>query len=95
MNKVKILGNRVLLKKIVESEMKGKLIITPEDKEQMRFVVIGVGEGKKLASGETLPIPLKVGDVIYANEFQGQRIKIDDEEHLSMPYEHVLAVEER
>jgi chaperonin GroES len=91
---LKPLGGRVLVKPS-ESEAKSSGGIILPDSAQKRpqeGKVIAVGDGKTLDSGETEPVPVKVGDIVVYPEYGGTEIKIEDEEYLLIDADSILAV---
>ncbi|MFQ5729980.1 MAG: co-chaperone GroES [Waddliaceae bacterium] len=87
------LGNRVLVKRLEAEETKGGIIL-PETakKKQEQAEVIAIGTGKKDKQGNTLPIPVKVGDVVLMEKYSGQEITLDDEEYNIVRADDLIAI---
>jgi chaperonin GroES len=88
------LHDRVLVRRIEESETTAGGIIIPEtakDKPQ-EGEVIAVGKGKIGEDGKLRPLELKDGDRVLFGKYSGTEIKIDGEELVIMREEEVLGV---
>jgi chaperonin GroES len=92
--KTRPLHDRVLLKRIEETEtVKGGIIIPDTAKEKpMEGQVISVGPGKMMEDGKRSPMQVKTGDRVLFGKYAGTEIKIDDEEYIIMREEEILAV---
>ncbi len=86
-------GNRVLAQRLESEEtLKGGIIIPDSAKKKQETAkVIAVGEGKK-TEGKTIPIPVKVGDLILMDKYSGQEITIDDEEYIIVKADDIIAI---
>lgn len=95
--KVKPLYDRVLVKRLSEEERtKGGIIIPDTAKEKpYEGEVIAVGEGKLMENGQLRPLSVKVGDRVLFGKYAGTEIKIDDEEHLILREDDILAIIEK
>jgi chaperonin GroES len=96
MTKLRPLHDRVVIKRIEESEqMIGGLYIPDTAKEKpQQGEVIAVGEGRILENGQRVPLNLKVGDRVLFGKYSGTEVKLDDEEYLIMREDDVLGVVE-
>ncbi|HOW55332.1 MAG TPA: co-chaperone GroES [Syntrophorhabdaceae bacterium] len=92
--KVKPLQDRILVKRIEEEEKtKGGIIIPDAAKEKpQEGMVVAVGDGKVLESGQKVKPGVKAGDKILFGKYSGTEIKIDGEEHLILREDDVLAI---
>jgi chaperonin GroES len=88
------LHDRVLVRRVEESESKiGSIVIPDSAKEKpQRGEVIAVGNGKRLDSGERAPIDVKTGDRILFGKYSGSDIKVDGEEYLIVREDEILAI---
>src|SRR4029450_9879463 len=95
--KIRPLHARFLVKPLETGEMKkGGIIIPDTAKEKpMEAEVVAVGKGKINEEGKQLPLDVKKGDRILIGKYAGTEIKIDDEEHLILREDEVLAVVEK
>ncbi|MGI6394891.1 MAG: co-chaperone GroES [bacterium] len=92
--KLRPLNDRVIVKR-VESETKtaGGIIIPDTAKEKpVEAEVVAVGIGKLLDNGERQTMQVKVGDKILFGKYSGTEVKINNEEHLILREDDVLAV---
>jgi chaperonin GroES len=94
---LKPLGGRVLVKPSEKEQKSSGGIILPDtaQKRPQEGEVVAVGEGKISDAGETLPIPVKVGDIVIYPEYGGTEVKIDDTEYLLVDVDSLLAVRVR
>jgi len=92
--KVKPLGERILVKRLEAGDIKkGGIIIPDSAKEKPQEAkVIALGQGKLLEDGKRAPFEVKVGDKVFINKYGGTEITINDEEHLIVREEDILAV---
>ncbi|MCX7917996.1 MAG: co-chaperone GroES [bacterium] len=92
--KIKPLGDRILVKRIEEEEVKkGGIIIPDTAKEKpQQGEVIAVGPGRVDDSGKKIPMELKKGDKILFGKYSGNEVKLGDEEYLIMREEDVLGI---
>jgi chaperonin GroES len=97
MASIRPLQDRVIIKRIEEGEqIRGGIIIPDTAKEKpQEGEVIAVGEGKKLDSGERVPLDVKEGDRVLFGKYAGTEIKLDGEEYLIMREDDILGVIER
>ena len=94
MAKVRPLHDRLLVKRIEETEtVKGGIIIPDSAKEKpQECQVIAVGNGKILDNGSKVALDVKAKDKILFGKYSGTDIKIDGEEYLILREDEVLAV---
>jgi chaperonin GroES len=91
--KVIPLHDRVLLKRLEEKEvMKGGIIIPDTAKEKpLEAEVIEVGKGRIEQDGKVIPLDVKKGDKVLIGKFSGTEVTINDEEHVIVREEEILA----
>ena len=94
MAKVRPLHDRLLVKRIEETEtVKGGIIIPDSAKEKpQEGEVVAVGNGKILDNGTKVALDVKAGDKILFGKYSGTDIKIDGEEYMILREDEVLAV---
>ncbi|RTL06811.1 co-chaperone GroES [Candidatus Dependentiae bacterium] len=90
--KIKPLGDRVLVKRIEAKNQTASGIYIPDvaqTKGQMGAVV-AVGEGKKdLTSGKTIPVTVQLNDIVFFGQYAG----IDaGDDHLIIKEDELLGV---
>ncbi|OQB09715.1 MAG: 10 kDa chaperonin 5 [Candidatus Omnitrophica bacterium ADurb.Bin205] len=88
------LGDRILVKPLeAEEKTKGGIILPDTAKEKpQEGRVVAVGKGKVLEDGKIQPLEVKPGDKIIYGKYSGTEIKLEDEEHLIIKEEDVLAI---
>ena len=73
--------------------VRGGIIIPDTAKEKpQEGKVVAVGPGKVDENGKRVKLEVKKGDLILIGKYAGTEVKIDDEEHLIMREDDVLAV---
>jgi len=94
MDKIRPLGDRILVKRIKEEEKtKGGIIIPDTAKEKpQEGKVVAVGKGKKTDDGKVIALDVKAGDRILFGKYSGSEIKLEGEEHLILREDDVLGV---
>ena len=92
--KVKPLGDKLLVRRVeAEKKTKGGIVLPDTAKEKpAEGVVLAIGAGKLLDSGERAAFQVKKGDRIIFSSYAGSEITIDGEELMVMGEEDVLAV---
>ncbi|MCF8085828.1 MAG: co-chaperone GroES [Desulfohalobiaceae bacterium] len=91
---LKPLHDRVLVQRVEEEEKtKGGIIIPETAKEKpIRGKVKAAGPGKLTDDGKRMEMSVKPGDMIMFNKYAGTEVKIEDEEHLVMREDDILAI---
>ena len=94
--KLRPLGNRVIVKRLVAEEKLRGGILLPDSakKKQEQAEVIAVGPGKRDKNGNLVPLPVKTGDVILMEKYSGQEITIDDQEYVIVKADELIAIVE-
>jgi chaperonin GroES len=82
--KLRPLHDRVLVERLEESEQKkGGIIIPDSAKEKpQRGTVVAAGSGKRLETGQVIPLDVKAGDKILFGKYSGSEVTIDGHEYL-------------
>ncbi len=91
--KVIPLHDRVLVKRLeAEDTTKGGIIIPDTAKEKPQEAkVIAVGQGRVSEEGKVVPLDVKKGDKVLIGKFSGTEVMIEDEEHIILREEEILA----
>ena len=91
MAKLTPLGERVLVRRVQESEsVRGGIIIPDTAKEKpQEGVVVAVGTGR-YDKGQHVPMTVKEGDRVLFGKYSGSDIKIDNEEFLILKEEEIF-----
>ena len=91
--KIRPLHDRVIVKRIEETEKtKGGIIIPDTAKEKpQEGRVVAVGPGR-LEEGKVISLDVEAGDKILFGKYSGTEIKLDGEEHLILREDDILGV---
>lgn len=92
--KLRPLGNRVLVKRVESEERTASGIIIPDsakEKAQMG-AVLAVGPGKRDKEGNMLPLDIKVNDTVFFGKYAGTDAGDD---YLIISGDEILAVIEK
>ena len=92
-NKLRPLGDRVLIRFIEGEEKVGSIIIPDTAKEKpQEGKVVAAGPGKMGEDGKRIPMELKKGDRVLFSKYAGSEIKIDGVEHIFMREDDILGI---
>ena len=91
---LKPLGNRVLVQRLEpEDTLKGGIILPDSAKKKQETAkVIAIGSGQKTKDGETIPMPIKIGDLVLMDKYSGQEVTVDDEEYVIVKADEIIAI---
>ena len=91
---IRPLGDRVLVERVeAEEKTAGGIILPDAAKEKPKEgVIVAVGEGRSLKSGERAPLQVKPKDRVIFSSYAGTEVKIDGDELLIMGEDDILAV---
>jgi co-chaperonin GroES (HSP10) len=97
---MKVMGNRVLVKRVEEPSLKSSVLEIVQFNENTEpsvyAMVFGVGQGRRTSRGTLLPITeVKEGDLVILKKWSGAPVIIEDESLQLVDYEDVLGVVER
>ncbi|MFA6198357.1 MAG: co-chaperone GroES [Patescibacteria group bacterium] len=87
---LKPLGDRVIIKPLVEEEVTKSGIVLPdtvEKEKKEQGAVVSVGNGEKITK-----LGLKAGDRVLFGKYSGEDVKVDDIEYKVLKDEDVLAI---
>jgi chaperonin GroES len=92
--KIKPLRDRIVVKRIEETEKKvGGIIIPDTAKEKpMTAEVVAVGSGKILDDGKKVPLEVKKGNKVVIGKYSGSEVKLEDFEYLILREDEVLGI---
>jgi chaperonin GroES len=92
--KVKPLNDRVLVKRMEETQVtKGGIFIPDTAKEKpIEGQIVAVGAGKVSDAGTRVPLTVKEGDRVLFGKYSGSEIKVEGEEYLMMREDDILAI---
>ncbi len=91
---IRPLHDRVIVKRLAESEqVSGGIIIPDTAKEKpQEGEVLAVGEGKYRKDGTRQALDVKVGDRVLFGKYASSEIKLDDQELLIMREDEILGI---
>jgi chaperonin GroES len=94
MPNIKPLRDRILVKRVEESEQRVGGIIVPDSAKEkpQRAEVIAIGSGRLLENGERVALVVKPGNQVLIGKWSGTEVKIDGEEYLILKEDDVLGV---
>lgn len=94
--KIRPLYDRVLVKRMEEETTSAGGIVIPGSaaEKPMRGQIIAAGKGKRLESGEVVPMDVKVGDTVLFGKYSGTEVKELGEGMLVMREEDIMGVVE-
>nr|HDM60019.1 co-chaperone GroES [Bacillota bacterium] len=92
--KFKPLHDRILVKRIEETEVKKGSIIIPDTAKEKpsQGEVVAVGPGRKDDQGKIMPMDVKVGDRVLFGKYSGSEVKLDGDEYVVMKEDEVLGI---
>jgi chaperonin GroES len=92
--KFRPLGDRVLVKLLEgQDKTEGGIIIPDNAKEKAQTgSVIAIGAGRKDANGNSIPLEIKTGDVIYFGKYTGTQA---GEDYLIIREDEILGIVEK
>jgi chaperonin GroES len=91
---IRPLHDRVILKRMEEETTSPGGIVIPDSaaEKPIRGKIIAIGTGKRLDSGEIVPMDVKVGDNVLFGKYSGTEVKVDGEDLLVMREEDIVGV---
>ncbi len=92
--KFRPLHDRVLLRRVEESEKTAGGIIIPDTAKEkpMQGEIVAVGPGARDEDGQIVPLDVKPGDRVLFGKWSGTEVKIDGEELLIMKESDIMGV---
>lgn len=92
--KLQPLSNRIIIKTLDEEKTTKSGIIIPDNATErpMKGTVIAVGPGRQNEKGETIPVAVKVNDVVLFKKYGPDEVEIDGEKLLVADENDILAV---
>ena len=95
-DKIKPLGDRVLIKALEREEKTKSGIVLPDTAKEkpQEGKVIAVGSGKMLDNGTKVALEVQVGQKVIFSKYAGTEVKLDGEEMMILNERDILAVVE-
>lgn len=93
---IKPLADRVLVKRVeVEDRSPGGIVLPDSAKEKpVMGVVVAVGAGRVLDSGDVRPLTVKVDDKVLFGKYAGTEINHEGEDYLVMREDDIVGIVE-
>ena len=91
---IRPLGERILVQRVeAEAKTAGDILLPESAKEKPKEgVIISLGDGRLLESGERAEWSVKVGDRVLFTSYGGTEVKYNGEEYLIMEERDILGV---
>ena len=91
---IKPLVSRVVAERLEQEEtLKGGIILPDSAKKKQESArVLALGPGQTTKDGKTVPMPVKVGDIILMDKYAAQEINIDDEDYVIVKADDIIAI---
>lgn len=95
-NKIKPLGDRVLVKPLEREEKTKSGIVLPDTAKEkpQEGKILAVGSGKMLENGTKVALEVQVGQKVIFSKYAGTEVKVDGEELMILNERDVLAIVE-
>ena len=92
--KIHPLGDRILIRRIEESEqVSGSIIIPDTAKEKPQEAeVVAVGPGRRGDEGDLIALDVQPGQHVLIGKFAGNEIEVDGEEFVILSEDDVLGI---
>jgi len=86
------LGDRLVIKPIVQEEVLSSGLVIPDTAKEkpQQGEVIAAGPGRVDDNGKRIPLDVKAGDRVLYAKYSGQEIKIDQQEYIVLSERDVL-----
>lgn len=86
------LGDRLVIKAVVQEEVLASGIVIPDTAKEkpQQGEVLAAGPGRIDDDGKRIPMEVKVGDRVLYAKYAGQEIKIDQEEYIVLSEKDIL-----
>jgi chaperonin GroES len=90
--KLSPLGDRLVIKPVVQEEVLASGIVIPDTAKEkpQQGEILAAGPGRLDDDGKRVPMEVKVGDRVLYAKYSGQEIKIDQEEYIVLSEKDVL-----
>jgi chaperonin GroES len=86
------LGDRIVIKPVVQEEVLASGIVIPDTAKEkpQQGEVIAAGPGRLDENGKRIPMEVKVGDRVLYAKYTGQEVKIERDEVIVLSEKDVL-----
>jgi chaperonin GroES len=92
-DKIKPLGNQILLKRSSQKQALGKILL-PENaqKKPKEGEVVAVGPGKRNKQGKLQALCIKPGDQVLFSSYAGVELNVDEDDYLIISEEDIIGI---
>jgi chaperonin GroES len=86
------LGDRIVIKPVVQEEVLASGIVIPDTAKEkpQQGEVVAAGPGRLDENGKRIPMEVRVGDRVLYAKYTGQEVKIEQEEYIVLSEKDVL-----
>jgi len=92
-NKIKPLGDQVLIKRSPQKQSLGKILLPDNSQEKPKEgEVVSVGPGKKNKQGVNQSLSVQPGNQVLFSSYAGTELTIDDENYLIISEEDIIGI---
>jgi len=94
---IRPLMDRVVVRRMEEETKTASGILIPDNAKEkpQQGVVVAVGPGKIMDSGDQRSVSVKINDVVLFGKYSGTEVKIDGEELIIMREDDIMGVLEK
>ncbi len=94
MSNLRPLGDRIVIQAVEQETMTASGIVLPDTAKEkpQEGMVIAVGPGRLLESGERVPLEIQAGNKVIYSKYSGTEFKLDGNDYLILSERDVLAV---
>jgi chaperonin GroES len=91
---IKPLGDKVIVKRVEAEEKTAGGIVLPDSAKEKpkRGIVLAVGNGRMLDSGERTQMQVKKNDEVLFTSYAGSEIKVGPDEYMIMDEADILGI---
>ncbi len=91
---IRPLHDRVILKRMEEETTSSGGIVIPDSaaEKPQRGEIVAAGTGKRLESGDIIPLDVKIGDTVLFGKYSGTEVKVNGDDLLVMREEDIVGV---
>lgn len=92
----KPIRDRILVRPAEQETKTASGLIIPDNAQEkpMKGTVIKVGTGRVAEDGSIVPMAVKEGDVVVYVKFSGTEVKVENEDHVILNEDDVIAIVE-
>lgn len=87
----KLLYDNVLVRALVVREKRGVIVAIGSDNKPEIGEVVSIGSGRLLDNGESIPLNVKVKDIVYFNKYLSTKFNFDGEDFYVLREEDIVA----